>query len=164
MKHARKAAAAAASLLLLSACGATANGVSLGVGIGSRIGSHVGIGTSINIPIGGRNQPQPSAGSGGIQVIEQKIVTHFDAQGKASEQPVKGGYYRQLIRQDADGYLVQDFYAGGEKRTDPMTLTREQVFSFRAHPLNGSYTVYALNGTVMQQQNFRNGKAVAVGQ
>lgn len=155
--------ATAVLALLLSACGSTSNGVLLGVGLGGLIGNHVGIGTSINIPIGGNKQPE-TAGNSGINVIEQKIITNFDAQGNATEQAVKGGYYRQLISQDKNGYLVQDFYSTGEKRTDPMTLTREQVFTFRAHPLNGSYTVYAINGNIMQQQNFRNGKTVTVGQ
>lgn len=158
-------AAAVSTALLLAACGASSNGVSLGLGIGSRIGSHVGIGTSINIPIGGsKPAPADNSGKGGINVIEQKIITYFDTEGKAGEQPVKGGYYRQLISRDKNGYLVQDFYSGGEKRTDPMTLTREQLFTFRAQPLNGSYTVYAVNGTLMQQQNFRNGRAVSIGQ
>lgn len=152
----------AALALCLSACGSNGNGVSLGLGLGGLIGNHVGIGTSINIPLGGNKQPENNGS--GINVIEQKIITHFDAQGNATEHAVKGGYYRQLISQDKNGYLVQDFYATGEKRTDPMTLSREQVFTFRTHPNNGSHTVYAINGNIMQQQNFRNGKTVTVGQ
>lgn len=155
----------AALALLLSACGVSTNGMSVGIGIGSSIGRHVGLGTSINIPIGGNsNGTATSATNSGINISEQKILTYFDAQGNPSEQAVKGGYYRQLIAQDKNGYLVQDFYAGGEKRTDPMTLSREQLFVFRSHPNNGSYTVYAVNGTIMQQQNFRNGKTVSIGQ
>lgn len=143
--------------ILLSACSGTSNnGVSVGIGLGGMLGSRVGVGTSINIPIGS-NTTTPSPNT---QIPEQQIITHFDTQGHSSENSVKGGYYRQLLAKQNNDYLVQDFYSSGEKRTDPMLLSREQLFTFRAHPNNGSYTVYAINGNIMQQQNFRNGVLV----
>ncbi|XXQ67238.1 NemA protein [Neisseriaceae bacterium B1] len=147
--------------VLLSACsgvGVNGSGVSLGVGLGGMIGNHVGLGTSINIPIG--RDTTPTQQTGGIHVIEQKIITYFDTHGQTSNSAVKGGFSRQLLAKQGDDFLVQDFYDTGEKRTDPMTLTREQLFVFRTHPNNGALTVYAINGNIMQQQNFRNGKLV----
>lgn len=148
--------------LVLSACAGNGNssGISLGIGLGGMLGNHVGLGTSINIPLGTSNKPSPNQQNGGIQVHEQQIISYFDAQGQASDAMVKGGFARHLLAKQGNDFVVQDFYSTGEKRTDPMTLTREQLFIFRAHPNNGAYTVYALNGQIMQQQNFRNGKLI----
>lgn len=148
--------------VLLGAC--TGQGVSLGVGLGGNLGRHVGIGTSINIPLGGIGTKSGQAERKDAEWQSGKIVSHFDAQGNASDAAVKGGYYRELIKVQPNGeYLVQDFYSDGSKRSDPMGLNREQLSVFRAQPANGTYTVYAINGTIMQQQNFRNGKAVFIG-
>lgn len=149
--------------MVLSACsgvGVNGSGVSIGVGLGGMLGNHVGLGTSVNIPLDiGRDKTQNN-NTGGINVIEQKVITFFDAQGQTSNSAVKGGFTRQLLAKQGNDFLVQDFYDTGEKRTDAMTLTREQLFVFRAHPNNGVLTVYAINGNIMQQQNFRNGKLV----
>lgn len=151
----------ALSLLLAACSGMDGNNVSLGVGLGGTIGRHVGLGTSLNIPLTiGRGNQANNPENSGINVIEEKVLTYFDAQGNASDNAVKGGYYRQLLSKQSNGYWVQDFYATGEKRTEPMLLSREQAFTFRAHPNNGAYTVYAINGNIMQQQNFRNGQLV----
>lgn len=149
-------------VMLLSACsGVNGGGVSLGVGLGGGIGHHVGVGTSINIPIGRTTPTTNIPDNGGINVIENQIITYFDTQGQTSHAAVKGGYERRLLAKVSQNeWLVQDFYSTGEKRTDPMTLSREQVFTFRAHPNDGSYTVYAINGNMMLQQNFRQGKAI----
>lgn len=144
------------STALLSACG----GVSLGLGLGGNIGRHVGLGAGINIPIGNKSHPQANVkDKSGIHIFEEKIITYFDAQGQASDNSNKNGYYRRLLsKQTDDNYWVQDFYSTGEKRTEPMLLTAEQLFIFRAHPQNGKHTVYAINGNIMSQQNFLNGK------
>lgn len=42
-----------------------------------------------------------------------------------------------------------------------MLLTRESLYDFRAHPQNGVLTTYAINGNILYQQNFRNGKMVS---
>ena len=139
--------AVTAATLALGACAnGTGQGVSLNLGLGGLIGSHLGIGTSVNIPLGGTAQKNPADGEnrGGLRVI------------------VKNGYYRELVaKQNDQTYVVQDFYGNGNKRTDPMTLAKDQLFEFRAHPHNGAYTVYAINGNIMQQQNFRNGKLIS---
>ena len=157
----KKLIAAIAAAAALSACGTNGNGVSLGIGLGG-FSRHVGIGTSVNIPSGGRQADTDE--KGGLRVIEEQIVTYFDAEGRATEHGVKGGYYRQLLKkQSKRDYLVQDFYFDGQKRSDPMVIARENLFVFRAHPENGVLTVYAINGAVMQQQNYRNGQPVQVG-
>lgn len=139
----------------LSACGVGVgtNGISVGLGVGGMIGRHIGLGTSVNIPltINKKQIETAQTNNPSINVIEEKIVTYFDAQGNPTETPAKGGYYRQLIRKDGSQYLVQDFYATGEKRTDPMLLDRSNIFTFRAHPKTGAYTVYAINGVIMTQ-------------
>lgn len=141
--------------LVLSAC--NTNGISLGVGIGGSIGKHVGIGTSVNIPVSTKQAEKVSK----LNIQEQQIITYFDTQGNSSEKATSNGFYRQLItKQGNDAYWVQDFYQSGEKRSEPMLLTREQLFIFRAHPSNGSYTIYAINGSIMLQQNFRNGQLI----
>lgn len=135
--------------------GITGNGVSLGIGLGGMLGSHVGIGTSVNIPL---NRDSGSLNN----LFEKQIVAYFDANGVVSDSAVKGGFYRQLLSKPSnDEYLVQDFYEmGGAKRTDPMILSRDQLMNFRANPRNGTLTVYAINGNVMQNQVFKNNQMV----
>lgn len=149
--------------LSLSACSTGTPGMSLGVGVGSSIGRHVGVGTSLNIPISfDKNQPNVSS-EDGLRVVEEQIVTYFDAQGQTSNAAVKGGYYRQLIsKRNNNEYIVQDFYGdNGRKRTDPYTLTRAQLMNFRATPHDGTLTVYAYNGNIMQQQVYQNGRLIS---
>ena len=142
--------------ILAGCAGISGSGVSLGVGLGGR---HVGVGTSVHIPLGSQTGNQSA---GGVNVLEEQIVTYFDTEGKAVSSAVKGGYHRKLLRkQGTDGYLVQDFYSSGEKRSDAMLLDRDNLYDFRAHPKSGVLTVYAINGSIMRQQNFRNGRAVA---
>ncbi|MDK4527506.1 NemA protein [Kingella kingae] len=153
-------AAVALGLTACSGVGVNGSGVSLGVGLGGSIGRHVGLGTSINIPLS-LDKDEAESKTGGINVVEQKIITYFDAQGKTSDSAVKGGFFRQLlVKQNDNAYLVQDFYDNGNKRSDPMTLAKEHLFEFRAQPKDGTYTVYAINGNIMQQHNFKNGKLV----
>lgn len=144
--------------LLLGACAGGSvgsNGVSVGLGLGGMFGNHVGIGTSVNIPLGGNTLPQTTT------AIAQPII-HFDANGQSTDSAVKGGFYRKVLTKQSDGnYLVQDFYEmGGAKRTDPMQLSGTQLHTFRAAPQNGTLTVYAINGNIMQQQTFQNGKLI----
>nr|WP_042949370.1 NemA protein [Kingella kingae] len=150
----------ALGLTACSGVGVNGSGISLGVGLGGSIGRHVGLGTSINIPLS-LDKDEAESKTGGINVTEQKIITYFDAQGRTSDSAVKGGFFRQLlVEQNDNAYLVQDFYDNGNKRSDPMTLAKEQLFEFRAQPKDGTYTVYAINGNIMQQHNFKNGKLV----
>lgn len=152
---------------LLSACTAGtsgASGMSVGVGLGTTIGNHVGLGTSLNIPISlgtGQNGNRSDHDQDGINIINQQIVTYFDAHGTPTNSAVKGGFYRQLLSKRNNEYVVQDFYGdNGQKRTDPYTLNRDQLIQFRATPVNGSLTTYAYNGQIMQQQVFQNGKLI----
>ena len=153
-------------LILLSstlcACTAGTPGMSIGLGIGTGIGHHVGLGTSVNIPITlDKNKTAPN-NTGGINIIDEQIVTYFDTHGNPSNSAVKGGYYRQLKNKRGDQYTVQDFYSdNSRKRTDPYTLSRSQLMQFRATPSDGSLTTYAYNGAVMQHQEFRNSKLVS---
>ncbi|EIC14054.1 NemA protein [Kingella kingae] len=150
----------ALGLTACSGVGVNGSGISLGVGLGGSIGRHVGLGTSINIPLS-LDKDEAESKTGGINVVEQKIITYFDAQGRTADSAVKGGFFRQLlVKQNDNAYLVQDFYDNGNKRSDPMTLTKEHLFEFRAQPKDGTYTVYAINGNIMQQHNFKNGKLV----
>ena len=98
--------------------------------------------------------------SDGIRISEEQIVTYFDAHGTPSNSAVKGGFHRQLISKRNNEYVVQDLYSdNSQKRTlDPYVLSRNQLMQFRATPSNGSLTTLRLNGTVMQQQVFQNGK------
>ena len=153
----------AALVASLSACTAGTPGMSVGLGLGTSIGSHLGLGTSINIPVGLGTKSQSNSNDSSINVIDEQIVTYFDAQGNTSNHAVKGGFYRQLIKkQSSNSYLVQDFYGdNAHKRTDPYTLTRDRLMTFRTHPAEGSLTTYAYNGAVMQQQVYSNDKLVS---
>ena len=145
------------ALLLLTACAGGPGGSSISLGIGG-FGSHIGLGTSVNIPIGSRT---PAADKGGINVTEEQIITHFAADGTASEQAVKGGSYRRLLNVLGGGnYLVQDFYGDGQKRTDPMILPKKALFSADAHPTNSAYTVYDRNGNPIRRQVYRNNRLI----
>lgn len=157
------AAALSLSACLLSACTVGTPGMSVGLGVGTGIGRHVGLGTSINIPVGiDRRAERAPKSSGGINVSEEQIVTYFDAQGNPTNSAVKGGFHRQLISRRNSEYLVQDFYSdNSQKRTDPYNLPRDRLMTFRTTPIDGSLTVYAYNGSIMQQQVFRNGKLVS---
>lgn len=142
-------------VVLLNACQISPNGMSMNLGIVGGSGGHLNVGTSLNIPVRfGTASHQATASP----TIEESIITHFDAQGVPSEQAVKGGFYRQLLsKRNAEEYVVQDFYAdGGKKRTDPMVLPKATLFEFRAHPVNGTLTVYAYNGNIMRQQTYQN--------
>ncbi|MGB4882853.1 MAG: NemA protein [Neisseria sp.] len=148
--------------LFLSACSAGTPGMSVGVGIGSSIGSHVGLGTSLNIPISFDKKQPSTQSTSGLKVIEEQIVTYFDAQGQTSSSAVSGGFYRQLISKRNNEYVVQDFYHDNAvKRTDPYTLTRDKLMTFKTHPADGTLAVYAYNGNLMQQQVYRNGKLIS---
>ncbi|MFV2030701.1 NemA protein [Neisseria sp. S1] len=149
-------------VLLLGACSVGTPGMSVGIGLGTNIGSNVGLGTSINIPVGFDKNRSAEKSNGGINVIEEQIVTYFDARGNTSDSPVKGGYYRQLIGKRGNEYTVQDFYSDhSRKRTDPYILPRSELLNFRAHPAEGTLTTYAYNGNVMQQQTFSNNKLIS---
>ena len=141
---------------LLTACTGLPGGAAVGLGIGG-ISRHLGFGTSLSVPVGGR-------GYGGIRdlnVIEEHVVTYCAADGTAGNSAVKGGYYRQLLGRQGGGYLVQDFYEdNAAKRTDPMLLPRNMLYTFDAHPADGSLTVYARNGNVLRQQVYRNGQLI----
>ncbi|WP_107725880.1 NemA protein [Neisseria weaveri] len=146
--------------VMLCACTAGTPGVSVGLGLGTNIGSHVGLGTSINIPVGLKNKPAGSDNSG-INVIEEQIITYFDAKGGTSDLAIKGGFYRQLIKKRGNEYIVQDFYGdNSKKRTDPYILPRERLMTFKTHPINGTLTTYAYNGNIMQQQTYQNDKLI----
>ena len=148
--------------LFLSACSAGTPGMSVGVGIGSSIGSHVGLGTSLNIPISFDKKQPSTQSTSGLKVIEEQIVTYFDAQGQTSSSAVSGGFYRQLISKRNNESVVQDFYHDNAvKRTDPYTLTRDKLMTFKTHPADGTLAVYAYNGNLMQQQVYRNGKLIS---
>jgi hypothetical protein len=147
------------AVLVLAGCSSSGgNGMSVNLGLGGLVGKHVGLGTSVNIPIGSGNKTDES----GVRVLEEQIVTYFDAQGRTSDNAVKGGFRRELIsKRDNNEYIVQDFYEdNSRKRTDPMVLTRAQLMDFRAHPNDGTLTVYAYNGNIMQQQTYRQGRLV----
>ena len=138
------------ALLLLTACAGGPGGSSISLGIGG--------GTSVNIPIGSRT---PAVDTGGINVTEEQIITHFAADGTASEQAVKGGSYRRLLNVLGGGnYLVQDFYGDGQKRTDPMILPKKALFSADAHPTDSAYTVYDRNGNPIRRQVYRNNRLI----
>ena len=156
MKTTVQKSALATALLLLTAC-AGAGGSSISLGIGG-FGSHIGLGTSVNIPIGSRT---PAADTGGINVTEEQIITHFAADGTASEQAVKGGSYRRLLNVLGGGnYLVQDFYGDGQKRTDPMILPKKACSPPTAHPTDSAYTVYDRNGNPIRRQVYRNNRLI----
>lgn len=142
----------------LSACSVGTPGMSVGVGLGTGIGRHIGLGTSINIPVGTNIG---KAENNSIKTVEEPVVTYFDAQGKISNSAVKGGFHRQLLHRRSNEYVVQDFYSdNNRKRTDPYTVDRKHLLEFRAHPENGTLTVYAYNGNIMQQQTYQKGQLV----
>ena len=149
--------AAAACVALLAGC--SGSNVLLGLGVAGR---HLGVGTGLSIPVGSRRSNGSNVQDlGNLRIIEEQVVTYFDAQGKAVPNEAKGGYYRQLLSRQGRDYLVQDFYESGQKRSDAMLLTRESLYDFRAHPQNGVLTTYAINGNILYQQNFRDGKMVS---
>ena len=143
-----------ALVLLLSACTVGTPGMSVGRGVGTSIGNHVGLGTSINIPVGlDKTRSGNQNDNSGLNVIEEQIVTYFDAQGKPRNASAAGGFYRQLIGKRGNEYTVQDFYSdNSRKRTDPYVLPRNELMNFRAHPADGTLNIYAYNGNLMQQQ------------
>lgn len=147
----------------LSACSVGTPGMSVGLGVGTHVGSHLGLGTSLNIPISlDKNKAGNTPSNTGINIIDEQIVTYFDAHGNTSTHAVKGGYYRQLLNKRGNDYIVQDFYSdNSKKRTDPFLLNRKQLMQFRATPSDGSLTTYAYNGNIMQQQVFQNGKLIS---
>ncbi len=147
-------AACTCAVLLLSGC--AGSDVMLGLGFGGR---HFGMGTGVSIPVGNRGGSVQDLG--GLRIIEEQVLTYFDAEGRPSNAAVKGGYYRQLLSRQGRDYLVQDFYETGQKRSDAMLLARDALYNFRAHPQNGVLTTYAINGNILYQQNFRNGKMVS---
>ncbi|MGF6148516.1 Uncharacterised protein [Kingella potus] len=148
-------------LLSLAAITLTAcSGSSVNLGIGG-FGRHLGLGTSVSIPVGGKKTPSDADIPDTAK--EQTVVVRFAADGQATDSPAKGGSYRQLLGKRSDSeYLVQDFYEdGGAKRTDPMVLTRQALFSADAHPQDGTLTVYSPDGKILRHQLYRNGQPAA---
>lgn len=145
--------------LLLAACSVGTPGVSLNLGLGGNIGRHVGLGTSVNIPL--TLDKTKAAENAQTPIMGEQILTYFDAKGQAADQAVKGGFVRKLIgKRSNGGYIVQDFYDNGQKRTDPVEIAKADLFVWDARPQNGSLTVYAYNGSVLKQQVFRDGKLI----
>lgn len=147
------------SLCLLSACSVGTQGVSVGLGLGTSIGSNLGLGTSINIPV---KFDKSQTANNSINTVDEQIISHFDAQGRTSNQAVKGGYYRQLLNKRGQEYIVQDFYSDhSRKRTDPYILHRNQLLQFHATPENGALITYSYDGHIMRQQIFQNNKLIS---
>ena len=72
---------------------------------------------------------------------------YFDANGEVVDAPVKGGYIRRILHTHARDYTVQDFYGmGGNKRTDPMRLRREQLHQWHARPAHTVIRSYDRHG------------------
>ena len=139
------------ALLLLTACAGGPGGSSISLGIGG-FGSHIGLGTSVNIPIGSRT---PAADTGGINVTGEQIITHFAADGTASEQAVKGSSYHRLLNVLGGGnYLVQDFYGDGQKRTDPMILPKKACSPPTAHPTKQAHTRFTTATAIRYADRF----------
>lgn len=145
---------------VLAGCTAGSPGMSVGIGLGTGIGRHIGLGTSLNIPISLDQNKTKQTEQNALK--ETGVIAYFDANGVPSNSAVKGGFYRQLISKRNQEYVVQDFYSDNErKRTDPYTLNRENLTTFRAFPRDGSLVTYSYNGDVMQQQIFKNGRLVS---
>ncbi|WP_373740302.1 NemA protein [Neisseria sp.] len=147
---------AAGMAVWLAGCAGGTPGMSVGLGLGTGIGSHVGLGTSINIPVGGRKINPDRAGI----LNGQHPAVYFDAQGNAADQAVRGGFYRQVLSRRSGEAVVQDFYGSGQKRTDPYTVAEGRLKVFDAHPDDGTLTVYTISGKPMRTETFRNGRAV----
>lgn len=143
--------------VLLAACSGgvgIGNGVSVGMGLGGKIGN-VGIGTGVSIPlIFGQSKAEDNA-----KALPQTHI-YFDNEGKVVSKESKNGYVRQVITKQKDGYLVQDFYGSGAKRSDVMLINEEHLNMLNAYPENGSYTIYQQNGKILKQLNYKNGKVV----
>ncbi|UOP05207.1 hypothetical protein [Conchiformibius kuhniae] len=60
---------------------------------------------------------------------------YFDAHGQAADAPVKGGYYRKILKAHArQQYTVQDFYSDGRAYGTSKRLTHQQLETFRPQP------------------------------
>lgn len=76
---------------------------------------------------------------------------YFDTHGNLTDSAIKGGYVRRILSQSGTKeYTVQDFYnVGGRKRTDPMTLKKQQLYQFKARPNHTIIHTYRIDGTML---------------
>lgn len=89
-----------------------------------------------------------------------KLIATFDEAGPATRDY---RYYRCLLKQNASGYQVQDFYwPSGKRQSDPLVLTSKkdlQAWDLDGSDATGEITLWHENGQKAAIQHFLNGQA-----
>ena len=91
-----------------------------------------------------------------------KLVVKFDDYGPASKDY---RYYRCLLKQDKNGYLVQDFYwPSGKRQFDPLLISKAGLREWDKDiaGANGLVVGWHENGQKKSEANYVSGKATGL--
>lgn len=94
------------------------------------------------------------------RLVENTNIAYFDERGNNLVQPKTTGSYRRLIKIQADGYLVQNFFTDtNTKQTDPFLITvKEDITAIAPASINGPFVQWYRNGQKASAGNFVHGK------
>lgn len=94
------------------------------------------------------------------RLVENTNIAYFDERGNNLVQPKTTGSYRRLVKIQADGYLVQNYFTDtNTKQTDPFLITdKEDITAIAPLSINGPFVQWYRNGQKASTGNFVKGK------
>lgn len=94
------------------------------------------------------------------ELTENSTVAYFDKYGYATLKATPSGSYRQLLKIQNNGYLVQNFFVkNNQKQTDPFLIQqKEDLTAIDPVSINGFFIQWYHNGQKAGSGHFINGK------
>lgn len=88
------------------------------------------------------------------------LVSYFDNAGNTVSEAVAGGSYRKLLKKQANGWLVQNFFNDtNHKQTDPFLIETSQDFSvFMPAHIEGAFVRWYDNGQQAEIGHYQHGR------
>lgn len=100
--------------------------------------------------------------AGSPRLVEMSTIAFFDEAGNYTTRASVNGSYRQLLRIQSNGYLVQNFFVGSNvKQTDPFIIAdREDLTAVDPLSIDGFFVQWHRNGEKAGSGHFVRGKRV----
>ncbi|MFD1259766.1 toxin-antitoxin system YwqK family antitoxin [Entomomonas asaccharolytica] len=94
------------------------------------------------------------------QLVENTTIAYFDERGNNISKPSPRGSYRQLLKIQSNGYLVQSFFVNtNTKQTDPFIIhNKEDLTAIDPLSIDGFFVQWHRNGQKAGSGHFINGK------